>query len=193
MYGVVREMRKLQNHWSAVVMAVHSIRISKRQSVSEYFHGFLFEDVGARFFTNWEDLRAVYPSDSLPSSTVDETVKVDADCFGLAVGRVESYSWWKHTHGQVPPSVAINVARSRISRRVGLHYVSSDIPHGKRSDKGTPDETVASAHLFNQPHGKDDHAEGLGDAVEARSKELGSGAVDAKSLKDAGRVCRIKN
>lgn len=35
MYGVVLETRKLQNHWSAVVMAVQSIRISIPISVGQ--------------------------------------------------------------------------------------------------------------------------------------------------------------
>lgn len=71
MYGVVREMRKDQAHWSAVVMAVQSMRMSERLAD---------DSITSEALTDGEDFTAVNPGDALPGGTVDETVQIDTHC-----------------------------------------------------------------------------------------------------------------
>ena len=138
--------------------------------------------------TDGENLRAVHPSDALPGRAVDEAVQVDAH-----LHRQQKSTLLRErptlTHGQVSPSISVHVPLRRRGSGIGPHDVPANVPHGDGADKGTPNEAVPAADLFHEPHGEDDHAKRLGDAVEARGEKLGGGAREAKRLEDARRVC----
>lgn len=180
MYGVVREMRKLQSHWSAVVIDVQSILISSCSvnpvpSRPERFQ-----------LTDGEDLGAIYPSNTLPCRAVDQPIEVHTH-----------YTCKRHshqgpqsglTHGKVSPPVTLHPPRVRRRLRICLHNIPTDIPHRNRAYECAPDETLLPAYSLHEPEREDYHAQSLGDAVEARCKKFRARACDSQSLEDAGSI-----
>jgi len=79
-----------------------------------------------------EDLGAVYPSDALPRSTVDEAIQVHAH------------------HGEVACARALDIASLGGGCGIVEEDVAADVPHWQRSDEGTVDETIATTELLDE-------------------------------------------
>lgn len=107
---------------------------------------------------------------TLPRSTIDEAVQVDAH------------------HRKVAPATSCGVAGSNGAGGIGLEDVSTDIPHWQAADESAIDQPIPATDLFNEPEREDYHTEGLRNAVEAGCKEFGRSAGNAKGLEDARRV-----
>lgn len=107
---------------------------------------------------------------TLPRSTVDEAIQVDAN------------------HRKVAPATSGAVAGSEGAGGIGFKDVPANIPHRQAADESAVDQTIPATNLLNEPEREDNHTEGLRNAVEAGCKEFGRSAGDAKGLEDTRRV-----
>lgn len=115
---------------------------------------------------------SVGPRDTLPRRANDERVDVYAH------------------HGEVAPTITVNITRSSSSSRIGFHDVSTDVPHRDAAKRSAPNEALATANTFNDDERKGTHAERLRNTIESGREELQGGARDTESFEDAGGVIR---
>jgi hypothetical protein len=84
MYGVVRLMMNDQSHWSAVVIATHSIRISIGKISAHTTQVIPWKN---RQVSSWQkDMVGKSGTTYLPSSAVNEPIEVDANHGNITPG-----------------------------------------------------------------------------------------------------------
>lgn len=113
-------------------------------------------------------LTTVHPRNPLPRSTIDQPIQIHAH------------------HCEVARATTTRLPGCCCGRGIRFEDVSTEIPHGEGSDEGAPDEAGATTESFDEPDAENDHAEGFGEAVEARGEELGVGAGYAEGFEDSG-------
>lgn len=84
MYGVVRLMMNDQSHWSAVVIATHSIRISIGKISAHTTQVIPWKNCQLMLWP--KDMAGKRDTTYLPSSAVDEPIEIDANHGNITPG-----------------------------------------------------------------------------------------------------------